>query len=506
MSSGGRTPGPYVLGLDLGTSAIHCLLTGEHGTPVCATSAQVTYFRPPDGSQLAREFDPSQVMGSVHVAMGRALRDSGIAGSQVSAIGITSQRQGLVCLDRQGQEVYCSPNLDVRGVFEGAAIDEEFGPRIYGTTGHFPSILLAPARLRWLKSNRPEGYQRLDRVLSVSGWLAYRLTGAAVAEISLECEAGLADVSKKRRCPGLMDDLQVPSCLLPPVTHPGAAAGWLTTEHADAQGIKSGTPVFLAGADTQCGLVGMGVTEPGGTAAVLGWSGAVQSLTAEPRFHDAMRTWVGCLAMDGAWVVESNLGDAGNAYRWLKDTILGTSAGFSEAEALAREASAAEEGVMALLGPGPDASVRAGLKRGGILFPTPLSFQEASRGQIFKAALENVAFSVKANLEAIGEVADAGTGPLHLGGGMASSDTLAACLATTLDRPVLRPAAPQVSARGAAMLASHWSGGTGLDEAKRSVSQELRRIEPGSPSEVARYDEHYREWLDLSRRLEWVRD
>ncbi len=506
MASSARTPDPYVLGLDLGTSSIHCLLADGQGTPVSATSAPVSYFRPQGGSQLAREFEPSQVMGSLHVAVGRALGDSGVAGSRVSAIGVTSQRHGLVCLDRHGREVHCSPNLDVRGVFEGAAIDEEFGPRIYRTTGHFPSILLAPARLRWLKSNSPEAYRRLDRVLSISGWLAYRLTGSAIAEISLECEAGLADVTQKRRCPALMDDLQVPSSLLPPIAQPGAAAGWLSREHADALGIRPGTPVFLAGADTQCGLVGMGVTEPGGTAAVLGWSGTIQLPTAGPRFHDAMRTWVGCFPTDGAWVVESNLGDSGNAYRWLKDTILGTAAGFGDAETLARDADAAQDGVMALLGPGPAPSVRAGLKRGGILFPTPLSFQEASRGQIFKAALESVAFSVKANLEAVQEVADAGAGPLHVGGGMASSDTLAACLATTLDRPVLRAGFPQVSARGAAMLAAHWSGVTGLEEAKRMVSRELTRTEPGSPSEVARYDEHYREWLDLYRRLEWVRD
>lgn len=506
MGSSGQTPDLYVLGLDLGTSSIHCLLANRQGTPVSATSAPVAYFRPRGGSQLAREFEPSQAMDSLHVAVGRALRDSRIAGSQVSAIGITSQRHGLVCLDRHGREVYCSPNLDVRGVFEGAAIDEEFGPRIYRTTGHFPSILLAPARLRWLKNNSPEAYRRLDRVLSMSGWLAYRLTGSAVAEISLECEAGLADVTQKRRCPALMADLQVPSSLLPPIAQPGTAAGWLSCKHADALGIRPGTPVFLAGADTQCGLVGMGVTEPGGAAAVLGWSGTIQLPTARPRFHDAMRTWVGCFPTNGAWVVESNLGDSGNAYRWLKDTILGTSAGFDEAERLANDTSAPTDGVMALLGSGPAPSVRAGLKRGGILFPTPLSFQEASRGQIFKAALESVAFSVRANLETIQEVADASTGPLHVGGGMASSNTLAACLATTLDRPVLRPRFPQVSGSGAAILAAHWSGCTSLEEAKRAVSRELTRTEPGSPSEVARYDEHYREWLDLYRRLEWARD
>ena len=160
---------------------------------------------------------------------------------------------------------------------------------------------------------------------------------------------------------------------------------------------------------------------------------------------------------------------------------MGRTADFAETEALARGALAAPEGVMALLGPGPVASVRVGLRRGGILFPTPLSFQEVGRGQMFRAALESLAFCVEANLEAIGEVTNARAGPLHLGGGMASSDTLAGCLATVMDRPVLRPAFPQVSARGAAMLAAHWSLDADLEESARLVSRELRPTEPGGP-------------------------
>ena len=506
MSSTSRVKGPYVLGLDLGTSSIHCVLADGIGRPLAATSAPVSYFRPPGASPLAREFAPSLILDSLGAAVVGVLAESGVPGPQVSAIGVVSQRHGLVCLDADGQEVFCSPNLDVRAVFEGAAIDEELGPRIYRTTGHFPSILLAPARLQSLRNSQPERYREVDSVLSMAGWLACRLTESAKAEVALECESGLADVAARRRCPGLMDALQLPTSLLPPLTDPGEAAGALLAGPAQAWGMETGTPVFIAGPDTQCGLLGMGLTVPGEVGAVLGWSGALQALTSAPRFHDRMRTWVGCFPVEGPWVAESNLGDAGNAYRWLKDTLLGTFSTFDEAEALAEAASAAAEGVIALLGPGPIASVSAGLKRGGILFPTPLSFQETDRGQMLRAALESVAFSVKANLKTLLETAGFGVPALHVGGGMALSDTLAASLATTLDLPVVRPNFPHVSARGAAMLAATWSDHTSLEEAAETAARDRRHTEPGTPSEVAQYQEHYQEWLDLHRRLDWVHD
>jgi autoinducer 2 (AI-2) kinase len=467
----------------------------------------MVYFTPQGSSELAREFEPQRVLASLAAAVEETLRESGVRGGEVSAVGVTSQRQGLVFLDRQGQEMYCGPNLDVRALFEGAAIDDRFADRVYRTTGHFPSLLLAPARLRWLQNSCPRRYAGLGSVLSIAGWVAYRLTGNQVSEASLEAGAGLADVSTGERCTGLMDDLGVPTTLFPPLVAPGQPAGMLRPGAGDSWGLAPGTPVFLAGADTQCGLLGMGLARPGQVGALLGWSGAVQALTPGPRFHQGMGTWAGRSPLQGVWTVESNLGDAGNAYRWLKDTLLGGSATFEDAEALAREAAAAPCGVMALLGAGPVPSMRAGLKQGGLLFPTPLSFHESSRGQLLRAALESVAFSTRANLDTALEVAGFDAGALYLGGGMARSETLAQTVATVLGLPVRKPQVHQVSARGAAILAGWWADpATSLDGALQVAAHDCRETEPGPPGEVARYQEHYREWLDLYQRLELPRN
>ena len=97
--------------------------------------------------------------------MGRpALREAGAAPEAVAAIGVTSQRLGLVFLDKGGGELYSGPNVDLRAAFEGAAIDEKLGQRQYETTGHFPSLLLAPAKLEWFRCQKPDLCARVSTV------------------------------------------------------------------------------------------------------------------------------------------------------------------------------------------------------------------------------------------------------------------------------------------------------------------------------------------------------
>ena len=135
----------------------------------------------------------------------------------------------------------------------------------------------------------------------------------------------------------MLDRLGVPGSFLPDVSPGPLTAGVLTGSAAAPWELPGGVPVVVAGPDTQCGLLGMGLARPGQTGAVLGWSGALQVLTPAPRHDEAGRTWLGRYPVQELWTAESSLGDAGNAYRWLKDTLLGPDASFEEADRLAAE-------------------------------------------------------------------------------------------------------------------------------------------------------------------------
>ena len=496
--------GSHILALDVGTSAVHCLLADPFGTPMAADSTPIEYIVPDSGPALAREFDPEVLLNTCGILVGKIMRQAEARPRNVAAVSITSQRQGVVFLDSHGREVYCGPNIDLRAIFEGAAMDKEYGEEIYATTGHFPSMLLAPARLRWFQKSNPAVYEKTSTILSIAGWLAFRASGVPMAEASLEGEAGLLDITRKERCPVLMERLRVPDSLLPPLSEAGTPVATLTHQMAERWGLRAGIPVIIAGPDTQCGLLGMGLRKEGQAGAVIGWSGALQMLVSRPYHDEEMRTWAGCHPVEGLWVAECNLGDAGNAYSWLHGILLGDKVPFDEGERLARKASAAPEGVSALLGPGPVSPLKAGLKMGGIFFPTPLSFHCPSRGQLLRAALDNIAYSVKANLDTLHEVTGLGISVLHMGGGMSRSRTLATTLANVLGTALRRTTWPQVSARGAAVVAAMYLDPSfSLEQAGVVAERDHEQLEPDSEAAVAEYQECYRQWLRFYERLDW---
>lgn len=493
--------GKSVLALDVGTNSLHCMLADLEGRPLSEASAPIEYFTPDGCPSLAREFDPRAVLDGLGRLVGEVLTGSGNGAEDLCAIGVTGQRQGEVFLDGDGREIYCGPNIDLRAVFEGASMDEYLGGEIYATTGHRPSLLLAPARLRWFRQHRPSVFEAIRSVLTVPGWLAYRLTGNRVSEASLEAEAGLLDVATGERPWALLDRLGVPGSFLPDVSPGPLTAGVLTGSAAAPWELPGGVPVVVAGPDTQCGLLGMGLARPGQTGAVLGWSGALQVLTPAPRHDEAGRTWLGRYPVQELWTAESSLGDAGNAYRWLKDTLLGPDASFEEADRLAVENATDHGSVAALLGPAPVSPWQAGLRMGGLLFPTPLSFQDTSRGQLLRAALEGMAFSLKAHLGILREVSGGDTGVLHLGGGMSRSRTLAGILANVLGALVKRSAVPHVSAMGTAVAVASTLDSLSLDQMVEAATVDFEEVEPGSATEIARYREQYEQWLELYHRL-----
>ena len=495
----------YVIALDFGTSALHCLLADHLGRPIDSADSPISYSTPEGGPSLAKEFEPESVLAQFRQIMDALLRKHDAKPEDISAVGITGQRRAVVFLDADGREVYCGPNVDLRALFEGAAIDEEMGLELYTSTGQLSAFMLASARLRWFREHGPQIYERTRTILTVAGWLAYRLTGERIAEPCLDCEAGLLDVATRQRNSALMNKMGVPESLLPPLSDAGIPVGRMRGPVAELWGLDTGTPVVIAGPDSQCGLLGMGLIEPGQAGAVIGWSGTLQVLTPQPCHDgDGTRTSVGCYPAEGLWVAESSLGDAGNAYRWLKETLFDGQASYEQIDELALSSADSADGVVALLGPSPVTALKAGLQMGGLLFPTPVTFQDTSRGDLFHAALKNIAFSVKSNLATLTDVTDLDSPIIHLAGGMARSQGLATILATVLGGTVRRSLTPQTSGRGAAMTAA-----TAIEpsftmrQAALEAAEDLEEVDPRFPSEVAQYQESYDQWLDLYERLRW---
>ena len=297
----------------------------------------------------------------------------------------------------------------------------------------------------------------------------------------------------------------VPPSLLPPLSQAGAPSQqYINPTHARQFGLPPNTPVTLAGADTSAGLVGMGLTQPGETGLVAGWSASLQTVTAAPTPDPHAKAWFSPYPIPGRWVSETNLGDAGNAHRWLKNLLLGPNATFGDADDLAASAPLGSNGSIAYLGPAPITAPEAGLRRGGLLFPTPLQYREPSPADTLRSFLESLAYAVKANLTTLERVSGNKPPVLYLGGGMARSSLFASILASVLGRKIRRSTIPHASLRGAVAAASVAIGlHPNLVEAAKTFAPRWVDMEP-DPSDALEYEEFYQQWKILYHRIQDV--
>ena len=491
----------YLLGLDVGTSSMCCVLTDTSMRPVSIAHSPMSYYTPPESSAITWEFEANAVIAQAGEVVAKALRQHGASARDVAGLGITSQRQAVVLMDADQREILCSPNIDMRGVFQGAAIDDQNGEDVYALTGHFPAFLLAASRVAWLRDTQPAQYDRLATILPVASWLGCKLTNAWVSEPSIDAEAGLLDVSLHSRSARLEEALGLDQSWLPPICPAGAMWGGLTPSMAESWGLSAGTPVAIGGPDTQCALLGLGAVEAGQRTAVLGWSGALQQLTPGPRFDEYKRTWVGHHVIEGTWVAEANLGDLGHVFEWMKDLVAGANTSMRKVEAMAAGIEPGAEGVMVLLGGGHMTAPQAGLTTGGLTIPVPLTFQKATPAHIMRAALESVAFTIRANLETLEHVAGLGDETLSVAGGMASNATLMQIVADVTGIPVQCSSYPEATARGAASAAGVAARlFSSLPEAVDNTSDSPITYTPCN-SIAADYEFHYERWLNMSQGL-----
>ncbi len=443
------------------------------------------------------DIDPEQFWG-VLARCARRVVDQ-LDGARVAGVIATSQREGCVFVDARGDVLYAGPNLDARGVAEGMEVQERIGnERLHAITGHAPAYIFPVARYLWFRKHHDAG--RVARLLMLNDWITYLLSGEQVAEHSNASESMLYDVSQRAWAAELLDRLEIPSGILAPLCDAGTRVGTVTATAAGATGIPAGTPVFAGGADTQSALLGSGVYAAGEFGVVLGTTGPVQMVTDAPVLDPAARLWTSPHVVPERWVLESNGGDTGGAYRWLLDLVFG---------AVDADAHAAAEAAMAGVTPGDrqffchlgpvifDLGDMSPFKPAGMLFRFPLLHSDRpARGEILHAYLESVAFAVRGNCDQIAAVAGRRPALVRASGGMTQSPTLGGLIADTLGVPVAVATVPESASLGSAMLAAVGAGfHRTLPGAVDAMSRTLQ-IDP-QPDRSAAQGERYRKWREV---------
>jgi autoinducer 2 (AI-2) kinase len=446
---------------------------------------------------MGRDLDLDAMWSTLCRATRDVIEQAGIERDFIVGVAATSLRHGLVVIDTKGEKVYAGPTADARATAEAFALAAERGAELQTRTGRWPTPVFGALRLQWLAKNDPEGFARAEVALSVSDWVAWRLCGESAFDRTHACETLLLDIDQGAWAPDLAETLGIPARLLPPLLEPGAPRGRLSNAAAADLGLPPGIPVAQGGADTSCGLLGVGVVDAGQAAIVAGTSAPLQMVVAEGLRGE--RIWTGHHLLPEVRVLESNAGVMGEALEFAAHMLFADDP--TPAARLLAEAGASEPGAR-----GMQSSVGAeimdaralAIPVGQIMFShLGMDREPDARRHMARAIAEGLAYSARANLEQLEEIAGQCAPALHMTGGMSRSHSWASIVANVLDRPVHRGDAPEGSAIGAALCAAV---GAGRFEDLRSAAEALVRLQPAvepDPQDAARYAELYPGWMSL---------
>ncbi len=421
--------------------------------------------------------------------------------TQVHGISVTSMREEFILVDKQGDEITYAVNSSSDR--HGNHTLVEYGERMYLSSGHWPvPNWIAGAILPWLRDEHPKKLQRTHSMLMISDWVNMFLCGVNYTDGSSACETALFDIKKNDWDRALIEDLGLPSEIFPEVKKNADRIGEISDEFASTASLPSNVPVFMGGADTQCGLLGVG-TQVGEVTAVGGTTTPVQLLLDKPIIDPKMRTWSNNHLTPDQWILESNCGYTGSAVRWAKDNL-----GFNEYMILNGESEtipAGSNGLLSYLGPhvfnaGPPYWEMD--KLGDLpVEKTTVGKENPSRGEQARSIIEANCYAVKANLRQVEEISGQNASTLKFCGGNSKSQLWMQIQADVLGLPVIVPEVKDGSAIGTAILAAVGSGFySSMDEAVENMVTLKPPIYP-DPERVVVYDGLYDTWMETRKRI-----
>jgi autoinducer 2 (AI-2) kinase len=493
-----------LLAIDAGTGSCRAVLFDTEGRQVALGQREYSHSEVPGvpGSQV---FDTARNWELICACVREALESAGADADCVAAVSTTSMREGMVLYDARGREIWACPNVDSRAGEEAAELVRSGAAQeIFDRAGDWVAIT-SPARFLWIAKHEPDILGSIAHVGMLGDWIVTRLSGEFATDPSLGSSSGLFDLANRDWSDRLLELIGLERVVFPPVVEPGTVVGAVTAQAGAETGLREGTPVVAGGADTQLGLLGIGLAQPGRFAIVGGsfWQHAV--LLADPLIDPRARLRTLCHTVPGQWMMEGIGFYCGIVMRWFRDAFCeleqaeAEQSGADAYAILERKAVDVPAGANGVIGLFSNLMQASRWVHGT---PAFLGFDVASpersgRAACFRAIEESAAYVSLGHLRIVQDVTGIEFEEAVLTGGAAKGVLWPQIIADTLGIVVKIPVVKESTALGAAIYAGVGAGF--YDDAARAATEIARfeRTAEPDPAAHATYLELYERWLEL---------
>jgi glycerol kinase len=496
----------HILALDEGTTSTRAVIFSEDGRTVASSAQEFRQHFPSTGLV---EHDAAEIWRTSREVIGRALGTAALTAADISAVGITNQRETTVLWDRAtGEPIHRAIVWqDTRGAeFVGRLTDAGLADEILGITGLPVNTYFSAIKLMWLLESDPRIRERAEagELLfgTIDSWLIWNLTGGPrggihVTDVTNASRTLLMDLASLQWSPRMLEITGIPEAVLPAIRPSISEFG-----RVDDSQLLGGVPITGVLGDQQAAAFGQCAFSPGDTKNTYGTGCFLLTNTGGEirRSSHGLVSTVG-YAIEGqppSYALEGSIAVAGSVVQWLRDE-LGLISSAAEIEELAGSVPDCGDvyfvpAFSGLFAPRwrPDA-------RGTIVGLTRFT----TKAHIARAALESTAFQTAEVLASMRSDSGFEIERISADGGMSVNDTLMQFQADVLGCEVVRPRIVEATALGAAFAAGI---GVGTYADTEEVAQ-FRSVDRSWTPQIdaAERDRIRRRWDEaVQRSLGWV--
>ena len=441
----------------------------------------------------------------------RALKekDSDLLNS-VIAMSVDTFRDTSVLLDENNKPlrdcILWSDQRKAEVCYKKIPMFQRFCLKLVGMDGAIKAIR-KKIKTRWIQQNEPEVWSKTHKVVHISAYLNYRLTGNLTD--SYASTIGLLPFDYKKRKWHTKRALLYPVYEMPldkmiPVCNPGDVMGVISTEISQLSGLPEGLKIIASGSDKGCETLGNGCVDRNVASISFGTASSIQFSTKKyfepepfmPAYPSVLKDYYNpeTQIFRGYWMIS-----------WFKQNFAeifeerAAKTGRSVEELMNEEIDNIPAGCDGLvLQPFWQAGLTTPEARGAII-----GFSDFhSRAHMYRAIIEGIDFALREALERMERRGKQKIDYITISGGGSQSDVICQIAADIFNRPVKRAQTYETTGLGAAMV-TFISQGVFKDE-REAVNAMVRYTQTFTPNpETAKvYDDiFYNIYLKMYKKL-----
>lgn len=253
----------YILGVDIGTTAIKAAVIGEDGVIYGTKTSEypLTTFSTGEVEadlQLYIDAFTQSVKGAISVAK--------VDKKDVKCLGFSSTAETCVFLDEDNKPL-CKVIawMDTRATAEAEYLSKHFDKRdIINKVGFDGIYAIHPvSKILAVKNKTPEVFEKTRMFAQIKDYFIYRLTGKYYTDHSTASDHGFFDITNRCYWKEMLEFTGIKEEYLPKLVAPGTELGTIHARAAKEFGLDPETKINVGAFDQGCGAIGAGNIKPG---------------------------------------------------------------------------------------------------------------------------------------------------------------------------------------------------------------------------------------------------